>query len=229
MRVDGRTERSSAARWLRLYPRAWRDRYGGELVELTTHRSMDWRTRLDLVRGAADAHLHPIDPPQIGVITPLVAGLAWILAGGITLLEPAPPDWPGYLAWTLPIGLIGAIASLRMLWVVGRRSGLRGPATTGQVVLAAAATHVLWIGALIVAIAGGPYGAATAASQSLAAVATVAVGVLRSRADDHPMAEALLIAGGAMLVPAPATWIIVGVAWLSTMLAGRGRRQPRPA
>jgi len=39
----------------------------------------------------------------------------------------------------------------------------------------------------------------------------------------------LLIAGGAMLVPAPATWIIVGVAWLSTILAGRGRRQPRPA
>ena len=75
MRVEGRTERSSAARWLRLYPRAWRDRYGGELVELTTHRSMDWRTRLDLVRGAADAHLHPIDPPRIGVITPLVAGL----------------------------------------------------------------------------------------------------------------------------------------------------------
>ena len=229
MRVDGRTERSSAVRWLRLYPRAWRERYGDELRELTTHRPIDWRTRLDLIRGAVDAHLHPIDPPRIGVVTPLLAGLAWIVAGGITLLEPAPPDWPGYLAWTLPIGLIGAISSLRMLWVVGRRSGLRGPVATGQVVLAAAAFHVLWIGALIVAIAGGPYGAPTAASQSLAAAGTVGVGVLRSRAGDHPVAEALLIAGGAMLVPAPATWIIVGIAWLSTLLAGSGRRHPRPA
>ena len=229
MRVDGRTERSSAARWSRFYPRAWRDRYGDELLELSTRRPLDWRTRLDLVRGAVDAHLHPMEPPRIGVVTPLLAGLPWILAGAITLLEPAPPDWPGYLAWTLPLGVAGAIGSLRMVWVVGRGSGLRGPAATGQVVLAAAAAHVLWICALLVAIAGGPYGALTAAAQSLAAVGAVGVGLLRSRANDHPVAEAFFIAGGAMLVPAPAAWIVVGMAWLSTLLAGRARTDLRPA
>jgi hypothetical protein len=140
-----------------------------------------------------------------------------------------PPDWPGYLAWTLPFGLVGAIGSLRLIAVAGRRSGLRAPSGTGAIVVVAIVLHLAWIAALAVAVLGGPYGAITAATQSLAAVATVGVGLMRSRAGDHPLAEAVLIAGAAMLVPAPATWIIVGVAWLATMLAGRPRRDLRPA
>jgi hypothetical protein len=219
----------SIDRWLRLYPRAWRDRYGDELRELAARRPIDWRARLDLARGAIDAHLHPMDPPGIGVLAPVVAGLAWVLAGVITLLEPVPPDWPGYLEWTLPVGLAGAVASLRLVAIVGRRSGLRASPMTGPVVALALAAQLAWISALVVAILGGPYGAITAATQSLAAVGTVAVGLLRSQAGDHPLAEALLIAGCAMLVPSPATWIVVGAAWLATMLAGRPRVDLRPA
>ena len=219
----------TADRWLRLYPCAWRDRYGDELRDLAGRRPMDLRLRLDLLRSALDAHLHPIEPPRIGRVPALTAGLAWILAGGITYLEPVPPDWPGYLEWTLPLGLVGAIASLRSVAVAGRRSGLRAEPATGPVVLLGMAALVAWIVALAVAVAGGPYGAITAAPQSLAAVGTVAVGLLRSRAGDHPLAEALVIAGGAMLVPAPATWIVVGVAWLATLVAGRSRIDLRPA
>jgi hypothetical protein len=230
MRVgtDG-TDRTTATRWLRLYPRAWRERYGEELVDLVGRRDVDWHVRLDLARGALDAQLHPIDPPHVGVVAPLIAGFAWILAGAITLLEPVPPDWPGYLAWTLPLGLLGALGSLRLLALVGRRSGLRAEPIAGPVLVVALLAHAAWIATLAIAVVGGPYGAITAATQSLAAVGTVAVGLLRARADDHPLAEAVLIAGGAMLVPAPATWIVVGAAWLATMLVGRPRADPRPA
>jgi len=228
MRVEAQAT-GTIARWLRLYPRAWRERYGEELRDLAARRPIDWRLRLDLVRGAFDAHLHPIDPPPVGVLAPLTAGLAWILAGGITLLEPVPPDWPGYLLWTLPLGLVGALGTLRLVAIVGRRSGLRAAPVTGPVVLVALIAQVAWIAALAVAVVGGPYGAITAGTQSFAAVGVVAIGLLRSRANDHPLAEALLVAGGAMLVPAPATWIVVGAAWLATMLVGRPRVDLRPA
>jgi hypothetical protein len=54
-------------RLLRLYPRAWRDRYGDELAalvaDLTAERDGRFRLALDLVRGALDAHFsrrHPM-------------------------------------------------------------------------------------------------------------------------------------------------------------------------
>ena len=42
---------------LKLYPRAWRDRYGDELQALLTDRPPKLRECVDLVRGAVDAHL----------------------------------------------------------------------------------------------------------------------------------------------------------------------------
>ncbi len=229
MRVRADPSRSRSARWLRLYPRDWRDRYAEELAAVVDARPDDWRVRLDLVRGAIDAHLHPRMPPGIGILAPLVAGGAWIAAGAATLTEPAPPDWPGYLVWTLPIGLIGAIAALRIVLTVGRRSGLRAPAITGPAVLVAAAGHAIWIVVLALALVGGPYGAITAAAQSIAAVGTVGIGLVRWRLGDHPIAEAVLIAGGAMLVPSPAAWIVAGAAWLVTALVARPRVDMRPA
>lgn len=229
MRLGAVPSRSRRARWLRLFPRDWRERYGDELLQVLEARPVDWRIRLDLVRGALDAHLNPRVPPAVGLVAPLVAGVAWIGAGAATLVEPVPPDWPGYLAWTLPLGLIGAIAVLRLVLTVGRRSGLTAPAVTAGATLFALAGHLLWIVALAIAIVGGPYGALTAASQSIAAVGTVAVGLLRWRVGDHPLAEAVLVAGGAMLVPSAAAWIVVGVAWLATAVLARPGIDLRPA
>jgi hypothetical protein len=46
---------------LRLYPRAWRERYGEELSALIeTQRPLGPGTWLDLLRGALVAHLHPL-------------------------------------------------------------------------------------------------------------------------------------------------------------------------
>ena len=46
-------------RLLRLYPRSWRDRYGAELQSLFEARPPRLADRLDLIRGAFDAHRHP--------------------------------------------------------------------------------------------------------------------------------------------------------------------------
>jgi hypothetical protein len=46
---------------LRLYPRAWRERYGEELsAQLDVQRPLRIGIVADLVRGALDAHLHPL-------------------------------------------------------------------------------------------------------------------------------------------------------------------------
>jgi hypothetical protein len=52
-------------RLLRLYPRSWRARYGEELQSLLDERPPRLADRLDLVRGAFDAHRHSelvVDP-----------------------------------------------------------------------------------------------------------------------------------------------------------------------
>ena len=46
--------------WLiRLYPPAWRRRYGRELAELLAAQPRSFRTAVDLVAGAVDAWLNP--------------------------------------------------------------------------------------------------------------------------------------------------------------------------
>ena len=70
-------------RLLRLYPRAWRDRYGDEFAELLAARPPSLRDRLDIVRGALDARVHP----QVGSPQPerTVAVRDRVLAmGGVT-------------------------------------------------------------------------------------------------------------------------------------------------
>ena len=47
---------------LRLYPRAWRDRYGDELAALLDEQPATLLDRLDLIRGALDARMHPQVP-----------------------------------------------------------------------------------------------------------------------------------------------------------------------
>jgi len=44
---------------LSLYPRSWRERYGEEFAELLAARPPSLGERIDIVRGAVDARLHP--------------------------------------------------------------------------------------------------------------------------------------------------------------------------
>jgi hypothetical protein len=219
MRLKDRTPRVSGAGWLRLYPRAWRERYEAEMLAVLEGRPVDWRDRVDLVRGALDAHVHPTIGPSIPVVAAIVAGVAWIVAGLAAATQPLPPDWPGFLIETLPVGLVGAVAALRVVLAVGRRSGLGGPRGTGLALATALVGHLALILALAVAFVGGAYGSITGAALSIAAVGTALVGLVRARAGDHPAAEAVLIAGAAMLVPTPAAWPVAGVAWVALAVA----------
>jgi hypothetical protein len=55
----GGLRRRSAAAALRLYPRAWRQRYGVEVAALLAVHPIRVATMISLLVGAADAHLHP--------------------------------------------------------------------------------------------------------------------------------------------------------------------------
>jgi hypothetical protein len=219
MRLNRRSSRVTGAAWLRLYPRAWRERYEPEMLAVLEARPPDWRARLDLARGAWDAHAAPMTPPQIPLIAALVAGVAWIVAGLASATQPLAPDWPGYLAETLPIGLLGAVAAFRVVVALGRRSGVAAPRGSAAALAIAIAGYALWITVLAIAAVGGPYGAITGAGQSVAGVGTIAVGLVRVRSGDRPFAEALLVAGAAMLVPSPAAWPVAGAAWLGLAIA----------
>jgi hypothetical protein len=80
------------SRLVDLYPRAWRERYGAELADLLEQRPPSLLDRVDLVRGAVDARIHPQlvapaspEPVDDGVINARRAG--WFtLAGAATWL-----------------------------------------------------------------------------------------------------------------------------------------------
>jgi hypothetical protein len=64
---------------LRLYPKAWRERYGAELADLLARERLTPRLALDLLTGALDAQLHP----QLVART---AGKAAGSSGGATVI-----------------------------------------------------------------------------------------------------------------------------------------------
>ncbi|MFL5686684.1 MAG: hypothetical protein ACJ77D_11580 [Chloroflexota bacterium] len=220
MRLTHRSDTAHGRGWIRLYPRAWRDRYEDELLAVLESRSFTRRTKVDLVRGALDAHVHPLTPPSPPFVAALIAGTAWIVTGLASSLQPLMPDWPGFLLETIPIAVIGAVAALRSVAQATRRFGLDAPPRTTLALAIALIGNVLWIVALVAAALGGPYGAITGATGAVAAVGTALVGVVRPRGDDHATADCLLIAGAAMLIPSPLAWVLAGGAWIGMAVMG---------
>jgi len=204
----------AGSRLLRAYPRWWRDRYGDEMRALLEARSPSLRDRIDLVRGAFDAHLRGLDPEAAGgVAAALIAGGAWTIVGVASTGGPTPPDWPGYLDSTLPIALLGVVAVLVAVLRLTRLAWASNGLSLELAAVAVVVGHVAWASALTVAILGGPYGAVTAIAQSMAAISTVAMGLVLLRAGAHPVGEALVVAGGVLLVPTPAAWLAIGALW----------------
>jgi hypothetical protein len=98
-----------------LYPRGWRDRYEAEFLALLSERPPDPLDRIDIVRGAVDARLHPqrngvpdphSDDPipyngpwsasRAGWIT-LAGGFLWLATIAIALNSPVVTDsWGTY-------------------------------------------------------------------------------------------------------------------------------------
>jgi hypothetical protein len=101
------------SRLMSLYPAAWRDRYEEEFLALMRDRPPALTERLDIVRGAIDARLHPqvrrsVDdaPPspeseddirfarRLG-IGALIGAALWPIALGIVLMGPVAYDGDG--------------------------------------------------------------------------------------------------------------------------------------
>jgi hypothetical protein len=75
-------------RLVRLYPRAWRERYLAEFEDLLADRPPTFRDQVDLVRGALDAWIHPQLAARLprqessGGLRALPAGAA-VIGGGM--------------------------------------------------------------------------------------------------------------------------------------------------
>ena len=132
---------------LRLYPRAWRDRYGEELAALLEEHPASWSDQLDLIRGALDARLHPqvpgadVAPEQefpvnqklLGVLA-VIGGLVWIV--GVLTLFVLPRDPDGYRDFSL--ALFGWAAAAALIGIalgeIGSRAGSATSTRTGHVI-----------------------------------------------------------------------------------------------
>jgi hypothetical protein len=116
---------------LRLYPSAWRDRYGAELADLIAARPPSRRDQLDIVRGALDAHLHPqlADAParRVGGTSDRVLAFGAVAVGALFstwagIIMVASPRWGelgsvgnDIVALSYGAGLLGAIIAIGVL------------------------------------------------------------------------------------------------------------------
>ncbi len=212
---------------LRLYPRAWRRRYGDELAALLDERPPGARARLNLVGGALDAHLHPWWVPSWPIVAAGIGGIAWTFAGAIALGQPVPPDWPGYLAETLPLFLVTVPLLALAALGASTRLGDRDPAAVrlGRPVVVAAS--VAWTVLLAIATANLGGGAPLALAATGVAAGTLLLAVALLGAGDWRPGGALLLAALALVVPATWSPVAYGAAWVAVAVAEL--LDPRPA
>jgi hypothetical protein len=86
---------------IRLYPRAWRQRYGAEMRELLASQKPSLRTFTDLVAGALDARFYPQQQPV------LTAGRYEGARTMIRALRCAPPGVTIHDQWWSAAWMIG--------------------------------------------------------------------------------------------------------------------------
>lgn len=212
---------------LRLYPGAWRRRYAPEVAALLVDAPPDWRDRIDLLRGALDAHLHPISPAAWPVYAAAVGGIAWTFAGALALGQPAPLDWPGYLAETLP--LLAGAAPLLALAAIGASTRLGDPnpavARLGRAIVALGSS--VWTVLLVAATANLVGGTPLAIAATATAAGTLLLGMALLGAGDGLVGTAMLAAAVCLVVPTPWAPVAYGAAWMA--VAVLHLLDPRPA
>ena len=101
---------------LRLYPAAWRERYGDEFAELLASRPPKLRDRVDIVAGAIDARLHPQVGQAAADEVPMRrdTSVAAVLGIGGVLLT----GWAGLGAGLMPRWDAGdAVSAAAMSWL----------------------------------------------------------------------------------------------------------------
>jgi hypothetical protein len=204
---------TSGSRYLGLYPRAWRERYGDELQEVLAQDVVGFRTRLDLVRGAVDAHLHPFLPSRLPVLAAVTAS-ALAVAHAIGLAaQPVATDWPGYQEEALP--LIGGSVAFAIPAIVGLWLKLGdGDGPLGRLgVILAIVGHAVWLVALTAAAARLAYGPLTGAVAAVAMTGMALLGVALVGRGRAALGMAVAAVGLAGLAPPAWGWPALAAAW----------------
>lgn len=105
------------SRLVRLYPAAWRERYEAELRAALASRPLTGRDRIDLVRGALDARLHP----ELGGPPPRRLAVAG--TGTAELWVPGRIPFPvAPFLWAMAAGMLalaGGLIMFRASWMWG--------------------------------------------------------------------------------------------------------------
>lgn len=211
-----------------LYPPAWQDRYGDEMAALIEAAPLRRRDRVDLVRGALDAWLHPPAPSRVPALAALVGGGLWTVAAAAVVFQPAPPQWPGYIVEILGVALLAAA----FLLVATLGCALRASDRTGRTMAIAIALTILgylaWIGALAATASGVVDGPGLAAAQTVAMLATTLVGVVLVRAGDHALGLLVALGPMTMLIPWTISWLVLGASWTAVGCVLAAERSGRP-
>lgn len=206
-----RAERPAGGRLLRLYPRKWRDRYEDEMLALLDIAAVDWHGRADLVRGALDARMHAAS--RLPGVAALIAGGLWTVAGAGVLAQPVPPDWPGHLLETLPLGVAAILAGTVALIGCWARASDRAGRYGAALAVIAVVAQLAWALALAAGFLGVADGATMAAGQAVGAVGCLAIGLLLLRAAEEPIGLILIAAPPVLLFGWPIAWLAFGLAW----------------
>jgi hypothetical protein len=203
--------RPAGSTFLRLYPRSWRARYEAEVLAVLEVAAVGWRGRLDLARGAIDAHLHATS--RLPAAAALLAGGLWTVVGAGVLTQPVPPDWPGYLLETLPLAVVAvAVGGFATVGCWARRSDGAGRAGVVAAWLAVIG-HVIWASALVAALVGIGYGPVTAIAQAAGALGCLLVGLVLLRSGDERVGGLLVVAPTLLLFGWPVAFLGFGLAW----------------
>ena len=125
---------------LRLYPRAWRERYGEELsAQLEAQRPLRIGVVADLVRGALDAHLHPLRRDSSTLRSSHMSDRGAIAARATVVWSPVAAVaiaavmvlidfWSGHMTWFYASSGGPVVGGITVPWshpesLVGDRSG----------------------------------------------------------------------------------------------------------
>lgn len=233
----------AAEPWLlRLYPAAWRARYGEEFAELLVSRPPALRDRLDIIAGALDARLHPqvaADPAEAAgrARDRSVAALLVVAGALLTIWATIGVSFAG--TWDGPEEPVG-----RSLLGVSYASGVAGAVLIAIALLLVASRYDWSIGA-IGAVGGvltgsglvfSAFGGGVAALLLLVGGTLMLAWRMRGRLVGTVPAVVLtvttLLVAGAFLAVAASGWTDSGPFWLlvlygpAWMLVGVDLRAP---
>jgi hypothetical protein len=200
------------------------------MAALIEARPLRRRDRVDLVRGALDAWLHPPTPSRVPVVAALAGGGLWTVAAAVVVFQPAPPQWPGYLVEILGLALVAAafllVATLGCSLRRGDGDGAGRPMAVA--IGLAIAGYLGWMGALAATATGGLDGSSLGAAQTVAMLGTTFVGAILVRTGDVAVGVLVMLGPLAMLIPWTVMWLAFGAAWTAVGMVLMVERAQRP-